>query len=84
MIMNIPRIQSVSATEGHILLVQFSDGTRKSYDVAPLTQREMFAPLMNEAFFRNVSVEPGGYAVSWNSEIDISEFELWQHGQSMP
>jgi hypothetical protein len=43
----------------------------------------MFAPLQNEAFFRNVSVEPGGYAVSWNSEIDISEFELWKHGRNM-
>lgn len=83
MTMNIPRIESVSAAEGHILLVLFSDGTRKSYDVAPLTQREMFAPLRNEAFFRNVSVEPGGYAVSWNSEIDISEFELWQHGRNL-
>jgi hypothetical protein len=83
MTMNIPRIESVSAVEGHVLVVLFSDGTRKSYDVAPLTQREMFAPLRNEAFFRNVSVEPGGYAVSWNSEIDISEFELWQHGRSM-
>ena len=28
---------------------------------------------MNEAIFRNVSVEPGGYVVSWSAEIDISE-----------
>jgi hypothetical protein len=26
-------------------------------------------------------VEPGGYAVAWNSEIDISEYELWQNGE---
>lgn len=83
MTMNIPRIESVCAVDGHFLVVLFSDGTRKSYDVTPLTQSDMFAPLRNEAFFRNVAVEPGGYAVSWNSEIDISEFELWQHGQNM-
>jgi len=46
--------------------------------------REMFAPLKNPAFFKNVSIEPGGYAISWSSEIDLSEHELWQHGEEMP
>nr|WP_245709089.1 DUF2442 domain-containing protein [Allochromatium warmingii] len=32
-------------------------------------------------FFKNVSVDPSGHAVSWNSEIDISEYELWKHGE---
>ena len=41
----------------------------------------MFAPLKNMAFFRAMKVEPGGYAVSWNDEIDISEHELWSRGQ---
>ncbi len=82
--MEVPRILTAEAAPGRILVVSFTDGTRKSYDVTPLTQREMFAPLKDEAFFRNVSVESGGYAVSWNSEIDISEFELWQHGTPMP
>jgi len=44
----------------------------------------MFFPLKTPAFFKNVSVEPGGYAVSWNSDIDISEYELWQHGEEVP
>jgi hypothetical protein len=37
----------------------------------------MFAPLENRAFFKNVQIETGGYAVSWNEDIDISEYELW-------
>jgi hypothetical protein len=32
------------------------------------------------AFFKNVKVEQGGYAVSWNDDIDISEYELWCNG----
>lgn len=84
MTMQVPTVESVSPSEDHILVVSFSDGTRKAYDVAPLTDKEMFAPLKSLAFFRNVSVEPGGYAVSWNSDIDISEYELWQHGKPMP
>jgi len=39
----------------------------------------MFLPLKNAVFFKLVQVEQGGYAVSWNSEIDITEYELWSH-----
>jgi len=40
----------------------------------------MFLPLQNPDFFKNVQVETGGYAVFWNEDIDISEYELWIHG----
>jgi hypothetical protein len=82
--MNIPKIQSATPENGHFLIVSFSNGKRKKYDITRLTQREIFYPLKNPSFFKNVSVEPGGYAVSWNADIDISEYELWQHGEEMP
>jgi hypothetical protein len=44
----------------------------------------MFAPLSNATLFKSVRVEQGGYAVAWNNEIDISEYELWVHGEIMP
>lgn len=82
-VMNIPKIQSAIPQEGRFLVVLFSNGKKKKYDINQLTEREMFLPLKNSAFFKNVSVEPGGHAVSWNSEIDISEYELWQHGEEI-
>jgi len=82
--MDIPRIQSATPQDGHFLIVVFSNGTRRKYDIDRLAKYEMFLPLRNPSFFKNVSVEPGGYAVSWNSEIDISEYEIWQHGEEMP
>ena len=82
--MSIPRIQSATPRDGHVLDVLFSNGQRRIYDVSKLMENEPFAPLRNKVFFRSVSVEPGGYAVSWNSEIDISEYELWKNGQEMP
>lgn len=82
--MNIPKIISAVPTESYTLIVSFTNGERKKYDVGRLLGRESFAPLSNSAFFKNVTVEPGGYAVSWNSEIDISEYELWRNGESMP
>ena len=82
--MTTPRIASVVPCSGHVLVVTFTNGVRKQYDVNHLREREPFLALKNEAFFRNVTVEPGGYAVSWNAELDLSEYELWQHGKELP
>ncbi|QTA83301.1 DUF2442 [Desulfonema limicola] len=40
----------------------------------------MFSALKNPAFFKNVQIEPGGYALIWNQDIDISEYEIWKNG----
>jgi hypothetical protein len=45
----------------------------------------MFEPLKNREFFNAVKnavkIEQGGYAVSWSTDIDISEYELWSKGK---
>jgi hypothetical protein len=79
-----PRIQSVQTVDDHILIVEFKDHQKRKYDITSLLDKEMFSPLKNPAFFRNVQVEKGGYAIYWNDEIDISEHELWIHGTPMP
>lgn len=80
----IPKIQSVAPRDGHILVVTFDKAVRKYYDVRRVLNRDTFAPLRNPCMFNHVSVEPGGYAVSWGSDIDISEHELWQNGVTEP
>ncbi|MBU0498780.1 MAG: DUF2442 domain-containing protein [Gammaproteobacteria bacterium] len=82
--MNYPKIISARAEDDHTLVVEFDNQERKKYDVAPLFSRAMFEPLTNPALFRSVNVEKGGYAVVWNDSIDISEYELWSHGQPVP
>lgn len=81
--MQIPRVLSVIAINHHTLLVEFDNNQKKKYDVTRLLEKDMFAPLKNPALFKAVQVEKGGYAIYWNSEIDISEYELWQHGQTV-
>ncbi len=81
--MKYPKVKSVLAIDSHNLLVEFDNNEKKKYDVAPLLGKEMFSPLKNPALFKAVKVEQGGCAVTWNSEIDISEHELWKHGQPM-
>ncbi len=78
--MKYPKVRSVKATDNHILIVEFDNNKKKQYDVAPLLEKEMFSPLKNTALFKSVRVEQGGWAVFWNDEIDLSEFELWSHG----
>lgn len=78
--MQYPRVQSVKAIDDHTLLVEFKNHRKKKYDITPLLEKEMFTPLKNPAFFKNVQVEKGGYAVCWNNDIDINEYELWMHG----
>jgi len=78
-----PKIQTVIATENYQLLVEFENHEKRQYDVTPLLKNEMFADLKNFAFFKNVKIEQGGYAVSWNDDIDISEYELWCNGSSV-
>ncbi len=82
--MQYPRIKSASAIDNHTLMVEFDNNEMKKYDVSPLLNKDMFAPLKDPALFKAVKVEQGGFAVVWNSEIDISEYELWKHGQTMP
>uniref|UniRef100_UPI0040566904 DUF2442 domain-containing protein n=2 Tax=Candidatus Electrothrix sp. TaxID=2170559 RepID=UPI0040566904 len=81
--MKYPKVQSVKTTDNYILIVEFDNHETKQYDVTPLLEKEMFSPLKNNALFKSVRVEQGGWAVSWNDEIDLSEFELWKHGKLM-
>ncbi len=41
----------------------------------------MFKPIQdNPSLFKNVCVDSGGIGISWNENIDISEYELWENG----
>ena len=75
--MDAPRILSVQPQESKKVLVRFVNGVEKIYDCTPLLNREMFQLLKNDAFFKSVKVDAGGYGISWNDEIDLSEYELW-------
>ncbi len=79
--MDTPKVESVEPLEGKRLLVRFVNGAEKVYDCNPLLHLEMFRPLKNEAFFKSVKVDAGGYGVSWNDGVDLSEYELWVNGE---
>ena len=77
------RIVSAKAIDDQTLMVKFTNLEIRKYDISKLLDNPMFAALRNPRFLRNFSIEPGGYGLVWNEEIDISEYELWQNGISL-
>ena len=77
------KIISVQAKNDLKLIVRFENNVIKQYDCHQIVHRPEFKPLMNKAFFRSVKVDTGGYGVSWNENIDISEYELWNRGKEI-
>ncbi len=53
---------------------------KKIYNCVSLLSHEVFRPLEDDVLFKNVKVDPGGYGISWNEELDLSEAELWING----
>jgi len=76
--MDTPKILSVRALEDKRLLVKFANGIEKIYDCKPLIAKfDAFRQLENEVFFEQVRADSGGYGISWNDHLDLSESELW-------
>jgi hypothetical protein len=80
----IPRIITAAAVGPLKLAVGFDNGIEKEYDCAPLLARLSFQLLKDPGFFRAVRVDAGGYGVSWNDDVDLSEYELWTNGKPTP
>ena len=76
-----PKVISVFPKSNHRLLVTFDNGMRKLYDCTPLMETETFSPLKEDWLFRSVRADLGGYGISWNDELDLSESELWENGR---
>lgn len=78
--MKYPKVVNAKAIDKRTLLVEFDNAEKRHYDISPLLEKEAFSPLKNFALFKAVKIDVGGYAVVWNENIDLSEYELWTHG----
>jgi hypothetical protein len=76
-----PKIKSVEPLVAYRLKVTFLNEVVKIYDCTHLLTSPTFFLLRNPAFFRLAQVDRGGYGIFWNDDLDLSESELWLHGQ---
>jgi hypothetical protein len=51
-----PKLNTAYACDDRTLMVHFSDGIIKRYDITRLLSKEMFSPLKDPAFFKKVLV----------------------------
>jgi hypothetical protein len=75
-------VTAVKPLDGHKLLLSFSTGEKKEYNIKPLLKYPVFRPLKNKAVFERVRLKYG--APVWNNgEIDIDPEDLYKNGRTV-
>jgi len=75
------KIKKVTPQQNLVLLIEFTNGIQKKYNVDLLfSQFPEYRILEHKPLFDTVYVDCGGYSVAWTPDIDISEWELWDNG----
>lgn len=74
-------IKNISTLPEYRLIIQFSEGCTKIYDMKPLFKRiPIFAKLKDLHLFSDVAIDVGGHGIVWDDELDLSSDELWENG----
>ncbi len=66
---------SVQASADYILLLEFENGERRVFDMAPFMDRRPFIRLKNSPIFTKATVDYG--TVVWPGNIDIAPETLY-------
>ena len=79
------KVKNVSPYTDFKVVVNFSEGVTKVYDVKPLFEKfKIFRNLKKDKeLFEKVEVDQGGYGISWNDDIDLSCNELFENGKQV-
>ena len=76
--MNVPKIKKIQInSENYSIIVLFDNGVEKYVDFKNKLNEEFYSDLKNKLLFEQAKIDAGGYGISWNDDIDISEYELW-------
>jgi predicted DNA-binding transcriptional regulator AlpA len=80
------RIEDMIPLEDYNLLVFFRDGKVKKCSLRERFQsdRAFIVLLHNEELFYHVQMQTGGYGVTWDTNMTISDAELYGMGQEVP
>ena len=73
------RIAAVTAHDDHTLLLTFTNGEMRRFDITPYLGYPAFEPLRQVAFFKLAQASHG--TVTWPKEIDFDPDTLYLEGQ---
>lgn len=76
------KISSVATLPDYVLLVGFTSGEYRQFDLKPLIAKyEPFRSLVQVAgLYEQAKVDVGGYGIVWNDDLDISADGLYEKG----
>lgn len=76
------KIISVKPMKNSILLVEFLNGIEKTYDIKSLYSifPQFKAFETDNELFKCVTVDTGGYGISWNDDLDLDAEDIWEDG----
>lgn len=79
------KIKNVEAISNYELLIIFSEGVSKKYDVRITSKKikDFKRLLSNPDLFNNVYVDHGGYGIVWDEYFDLDCNELFEHGKTV-
>jgi len=70
-----PRVVGVVAETNHVLMLSFSNGERRRFDLSPYLHYPVFQSLASDAVFKLVQVNHG--TVCWPQDIDFDPDTLY-------
>ena len=76
------KITSIATLPDFILLIGFSTGEFKQFDVKPLIEKyQPFKALTDiNGLYEQAKIDVGGYGIVWNDELDLSADGLYEQG----
>ena len=78
--MTMIRVQDVHVVDTTHLMIDFSNGEKKLFDVSPYMEKGIFKQLNNYTYFKQVRVSDG--TIVWPNEQDFCPDTLYSKGQS--
>ena len=77
------KITSLVALDDYILLLGFSNGEYKKFDLKPLmTKYPVFKDLETiPNLYKQVKIDIGGYGIVWNDYLDLDGTGLYEKGE---
>jgi len=70
-----PRVKNVKPAEGYTLMITFTNGEEKQFDVTPYLETGNFTELKDPAIFN--SVKPFLGSIQWTNGLDLCPDTLY-------
>lgn len=76
------KITSVATLPDYVLLVGFSTGEFKQFDIKPLINKYPPFKMLTQinGLYDQAKIDMGGYGIVWNDDLDLSADGLYEQG----